>query len=328
MRRAFIRAIFATGCGLFLFGDGLGLCMVPAFSGRRRMIGALTELVAALAGTQRSAGILPEIRLAQILGATFRHLTLSPAQFSGATLIETGFGGAILHGTRFVDMVIRRSNFSAVPGAEVPGTFHADRHAIEPAGIEAVWAVEPAWDHVGAEVAVARIGALTPQLVRRVAPFEAPQGAADPAEPQPRGGRACGPSTPFLSAAALRACGLGPRLAASGTQFGAGRAFAGGTGLPAGFPGQVGLGIVGQKDAGGVALDVAILPRAERPQEGDEPGEAERQRDRDEPGERGHVEPPLRRALRVTAIDEPDMASAATSGETKPATAIGTASRL
>jgi hypothetical protein len=60
------------------------------------------------------------------------------------------------------------------------GTFRADRYVIEAAGLDDVWAVEPVFDHVGAEVPLERVEALTPWRIRRVAPFEPPPEKADP----------------------------------------------------------------------------------------------------------------------------------------------------
>jgi len=97
------------------------------------------------------------------------------------------------------------------------------------------------------------------------------------------------------------------------------------------------------------SLHVVILAASQRPEEGCEPGEAEQQRHGHEVDQHGHgdrapdthvcgeaVDPgarfsPRRRtrnALSVTRIDEPDIATAAINGVTKPAIAIGTAIAL
>ena len=105
--------------------------------------------------------------------------------------------------------------------------------------------------------------------------------------------------------------------------------------------------IVENADRG--SLHVVILAAPQRPEKGCERGEAEQQRHGDQVDQHGHgdrapgahvcaeaADPgarssPRRRtrnALTVTRIEEPDIATAAISGVTKPAIAIGTAIAL
>jgi hypothetical protein len=97
------------------------------------------------------------------------------------------------------------------------------------------------------------------------------------------------------------------------------------------------------------SLHVVILTVPQRPEEGCEPGEAEQQRhghqvdqhrhgdrapgapvcgDAADPGARSSPQRRTRNALTVTRIEEPDIATAAINGVTKPAIAIGTAITL
>ena len=121
--------------------------------------------------------------------------------------------------------------------------------------------------------------------------------------------------------------------------------------------------VVGQ-DANRGAIEILVLAALDRPHEGGEADQAEHERDGDEvekhihdtnsaagtladgtladgtlavshdrwaaPSASGSVgmENRARSALSVTRIEEPDMATAAINGVTKPATAIGTASAL
>lgn len=107
-------------------------------------------------------------------------------------------------------------------------------------------------------------------------------------------------------------------------------------------PGKV---VVGQ-DAEGGTVRIVELATAQRPYKRQKAGQAEQQRQRDEKNQDVHVAssdvtrvgeaaaPSARAgrksriALSVTNTDEPDIASAAISGVTRPATAIGTAKIL
>ena len=96
--------------------------------------------------------------------------------------------------------------------------------------------------------------------------------------------------------------------------------------------------------AQGGAVEVLVLAGVERPQEHHQPQQAEQQGQRDQVDEHRHAGTvrPLgtaverdavprgraRSALAVTVIEEPDMASAAISGVTRPKIARGTAKRL
>lgn len=80
-------------------------------------------------------------------------------------------------------------------------------------------------------------------------------------------------------------------------------------------------------------VEVVELAAAESPEEAGEPEGAEQQRRGDQVDERDHPQPPLRRrctrsAFAVTTSDEADITTAAMSGVTMPAIAIGTATRL
>ncbi len=100
-------------------------------------------------------------------------------------------------------------------------------------------------------------------------------------------------------------------------------------------PGSQRLVVLVEEDALGRPVEVLVLARAQRPEERREPEAAERERDRDEDDQRAH--PPTRSpaprrarrsALRVTTIDEADIAIAAMSGVTRPAAARGAATAL
>jgi len=84
------------------------------------------------------------------------------------------------------------------------------------------------------------------------------------------------------------------------------------------------------EDALGGAVEIVELAGAHRPKEGAKPGQAEEQRRRyeDEEAVHGVRARPSRIALAITISDDVDMAMAARSGVTKPATASGTAARL
>lgn len=92
-------------------------------------------------------------------------------------------------------------------------------------------------------------------------------------------------------------------------------------------------GILVEQDAFGSTIEVFVLAAAQGPHEGHQASDAEDQGDRHQVEKVGHRAVARwprgnLRALPITAIEEPDMAIAATRGVTKPAIAIGTASRL
>ena len=83
----------------------------------------------------------------------------------------------------------------------------------------------------------------------------------------------------------------------------------------------------------GGTIQVLELSGAQGPDKGDKAGTSQGERGRNEPGEGGHVRSSSfavrsRTALRVTAMEEPDMAMAAIKGVTKPAIASGTQTAL
>src|SRR5271169_6022231 len=91
--------------------------------------------------------------------------------------------------------------------------------------------------------------------------------------------------------------------------------------------------VVVHQGAPGGAFEVLILAGPQCPQEGSEAQQAEPQRDRNKIDQDFHEACSggarfARNALTVTRIDDPDMASAATSGLAKPSIAIGTATAL
>src|SRR5262249_30072568 len=80
----------------------------------------------------------------------------------------------------------------------------------------------------------------------------------------------------------------------------------------------------------GRAVEVVVLPAVERPQEGRKPEQAKRKRHRHQIDQDFHqpisrADGLARSAFAVTRSEEPDMASAATSGEAKPRIARGRA---
>jgi hypothetical protein len=91
--------------------------------------------------------------------------------------------------------------------------------------------------------------------------------------------------------------------------------------------------VVVHQGAPGGAFEVLVLAGLQSPQEGAEAEQAEAQRDRNKIDQDFHATCSGgarfdRNALRVTRIDDPDMASAATSGLARPRIAIGTATAL
>ena len=80
----------------------------------------------------------------------------------------------------------------------------------------------------------------------------------------------------------------------------------------------------------GGAVHVVELTGLERPQERGKAEEAEKQRRRNQPQQHGHDSFPRLslKALEITATDDADMATAAISGVTNPAMAIGMVSTL
>ena len=76
-------------------------------------------------------------------------------------------------------------------------------------------------------------------------------------------------------------------------------------------------------------VEIVELARANRPEKGGQRGKAEAERERDEQGEAVHrAARRRRRALATTSSEDPDIASAAISGVTRPAIASGTARTL
>src|SRR5690606_2527435 len=104
-------------------------------------------------------------------------------------------------------------------------------------------------------------------------------------------------------------------------------AFGGGSARPRAAPSVRTVFVLDQDTFGGPA-DILILAAPERPDEGAQGEGAEGQGDRGEDEDDVHRPLPTRRALRLTASDEPDMARAATNGLTRPAMAAGAAMRL
>ena len=115
----------------------------------------------------------------------------------------------------------------------------------------------------------------------------------------------------------------------------------------ASLPSPIDIVVVENTNRG--SLHVVVLAAPQRPEEGCEPGEAEQQRDGHKVDQHGHGDRALgirvceeaadagarssprrrtRNALTVTRIEEPDIATAAINGVTKPAIAIGTAIAL
>lgn len=77
------------------------------------------------------------------------------------------------------------------------------------------------------------------------------------------------------------------------------------------------------------ALKILELPGPQRPEKGDQPARSEQQRNRNQDGEPVHDAAERRRKeLQTTTIDEQDIAIAAISGVTSPASASGMARRL
>ena len=88
-----------------------------------------------------------------------------------------------------------------------------------------------------------------------------------------------------------------------------------------------------EQNPSGVASRILILPRPEAPPEGGQGRQPEADRERREEENKGHAVPlfrdsPVRRALSVTARDEPDMAMAAMNGLIRPSMAAGAATAL
>ena len=101
------------------------------------------------------------------------------------------------------------------------------------------------------------------------------------------------------------------------------------------FCGDLGVGwrriVVVEQDAVAGAVEIVELAGLQRPQEGGQAEQAQHQGQRDQPdaGRPSARAARFRRsALTMTRSDEVDMAIAATSGVTRPATASGTVSRL
>ena len=77
------------------------------------------------------------------------------------------------------------------------------------------------------------------------------------------------------------------------------------------------------------AFAIVELPIPQRPEEGGEAEQAKEKGNRDQQAKTDHFAAPFKRsALAMTISEDVDMATAATSGVTLPATASGTASTL
>ena len=77
-----------------------------------------------------------------------------------------------------------------------------------------------------------------------------------------------------------------------------------------------------------IALGVIELATAHAPDKGGQTQAAQKQGNRNQGAEDTHVFTFMRNAFRITATEDPDMASAAISGVTKPAIAKGIANAL
>jgi hypothetical protein len=104
------------------------------------------------------------------------------------------------------------------------------------------------------------------------------------------------------------------------------------------------FGVFSEEDPLGGAVKVFVLPRLEAPEKAAKADEAEDDARRNEDRKRGHAYPARNRAARregkaapftlslsalpTTAIEDADIATAATRGVTRPATATGTAMQL
>lgn len=89
--------------------------------------------------------------------------------------------------------------------------------------------------------------------------------------------------------------------------------------------------IIVRQNARGVAVRVVELAGSKRPKERGKAGTAEQQRNRQQENERAHAGASVRdrrKAFSVTMIDDPDIATAAISGVTRPAAANGVARAL
>lgn len=95
--------------------------------------------------------------------------------------------------------------------------------------------------------------------------------------------------------------------------------------------GYLGRFVVGDRPPGG-AIEIVILAVLERPEKGRKAEPAKRDRKRHQIEQDFHQAGSLcrraRKALSITSSDEPDIATAAISGVTRPAMASGTASAL
>lgn len=88
--------------------------------------------------------------------------------------------------------------------------------------------------------------------------------------------------------------------------------------------------LVIKQDPAGGAVQILVLPAAQRPQERGQSETTQQQRRRNQIDEDRHdsLVRPSRNALQMTRIEDDDIASAAISGVTRPTIASGTAARL
>lgn len=93
--------------------------------------------------------------------------------------------------------------------------------------------------------------------------------------------------------------------------------------------------VIVEQDAMGGTVEIIELSRLQCPEEGDQPAQSQQQGYRDQIDQDIHDTFPNltlprlnRRAFSVTTRDDDDIAMAATSGVTEPATANGTVTRL
>ena len=77
-----------------------------------------------------------------------------------------------------------------------------------------------------------------------------------------------------------------------------------------------------------ISFKIIELPRSEAPHKRNQTQKPQQQRDWDQRAEDGHARYPFLQAFRITRIDESDIAAAATSGVTSPASAMGMAIAL
>lgn len=100
------------------------------------------------------------------------------------------------------------------------------------------------------------------------------------------------------------------------------------TGQRSGIPEPSSLKLPIQQYTRGFAFWVVILIRLQRPDKGDQTSATEKQGNRDQNRKHIHFCNPTRAALKITVIEENDIANAAIRGVAYPATAIGIAMAL